>query len=131
MPEKIAWCRSCNTEFVVFDETSESLISADGHRHARVDCNILDHDHQKYVAKMVELFREVRRVIRNDGTLWINLGDSYAGNCSRVSSGRAGLGAERARNELKIVREHFYNRRVEKRYLAGPITRRLSVRFRM
>jgi DNA modification methylase len=31
-----------------------------------------------YVAKIVEVFREVRRVIRKDGTLWLNLGDSYA-----------------------------------------------------
>jgi len=29
---------------------------------------------------MVEVFREVRRVLREDGTLWLNLGDSYAGN---------------------------------------------------
>lgn len=32
----------------------------------------------EYVAKMVDVFREVRRVLRNDGTLWLNLGDSYA-----------------------------------------------------
>jgi DNA modification methylase len=32
---------------------------------------------EEYVAKMVEVFREVRRVLRNDGTLWLNLGDSY------------------------------------------------------
>jgi DNA modification methylase len=32
-----------------------------------------------YVAKMVEVFREVKRVLRDDGTLWLNLGDSYAG----------------------------------------------------
>jgi DNA modification methylase len=31
-----------------------------------------------YVAKLVEVFREVRRVLRDDGTLWLNLGDSYA-----------------------------------------------------
>jgi len=31
-----------------------------------------------YVERMVEVFREVRRVLRNDGTLWLNLGDSYA-----------------------------------------------------
>lgn len=31
-----------------------------------------------YVAGMVDLFREVRRVLRDDGTLWLNLGDSYA-----------------------------------------------------
>ena len=33
---------------------------------------------EEYVAKMVEVFREVRRVLRDDGTLWLNLGDSYS-----------------------------------------------------
>lgn len=33
---------------------------------------------EEYVEKMVEIFREVRRVLRSDGTLWLNLGDSYA-----------------------------------------------------
>ena len=33
---------------------------------------------EEYVAKMVLVFREVRRVLRDDGTLWLNLGDSYA-----------------------------------------------------
>lgn len=31
----------------------------------------------EYVANMVEVFREVRRVLRDDGVLWLNLGDSY------------------------------------------------------
>ena len=31
-----------------------------------------------YVAELVALFREVRRVLTDDGTLWLNLGDSYA-----------------------------------------------------
>jgi DNA modification methylase len=35
-----------------------------------------------YVEHMVEVFREVRRVLRPDGTLWLNLGDSYAANRS-------------------------------------------------
>jgi site-specific DNA-methyltransferase (adenine-specific) len=30
-----------------------------------------------YVARLVDVFREVRRVLRDDGTLWLNLGDSY------------------------------------------------------
>lgn len=33
---------------------------------------------EEYVANMVSVFREVRRVLRDDGTLWLNLGDSYA-----------------------------------------------------
>ena len=34
----------------------------------------------EYVQRLVEVFREVRRVLRDDGTLWLNLGDSYAGS---------------------------------------------------
>jgi len=34
---------------------------------------------EEYIAKMIEVFREVRRVLRKDGTLWLNLGDCYAG----------------------------------------------------
>jgi DNA modification methylase len=33
---------------------------------------------EEYVARMVDVFRGVRRVLRDDGTLWLNLGDSYA-----------------------------------------------------
>jgi DNA modification methylase len=33
-----------------------------------------------YVAEMVAVFREVRRVLKDDGTLWLNLGDSYVSN---------------------------------------------------
>lgn len=32
----------------------------------------------EFVAQLVEVFRDVRRVLRDDGTLWVNLGDSYA-----------------------------------------------------
>jgi DNA modification methylase len=38
----------------------------------------LEKSPEEYVGKMVEVFREVRRVLRKDGTLWLNLGDSYA-----------------------------------------------------
>jgi DNA modification methylase len=37
---------------------------------------------EAYVARMVEVFREVRRVLRDDGTCWVNLGDSYAANAA-------------------------------------------------
>ena len=32
-----------------------------------------------YVEKVVEIFQEIWRVLRNDGSVWINLGDTYAG----------------------------------------------------
>lgn len=35
---------------------------------------------EEYVARLVEVFAEVKRVLRRTGTLWLNLGDSYAGS---------------------------------------------------
>ncbi len=40
----------------------------------------LEPTYQLYVEHAVEVFREVRRVLRKDGTLWLNLGDSYLGH---------------------------------------------------
>lgn len=46
----------------------------------RVDAQIgLEPTPDEYVASLVAVFRDVRRVLRDDGTLWLNLGDSYAG----------------------------------------------------
>jgi DNA modification methylase len=43
---------------------------------------------EEYVAALVDVFREVRRVLRADGTVWLNLGDSYAtSNASESSNG--------------------------------------------
>ena len=38
----------------------------------------LEKSPQEYVANLVRVFREVRRVLKKDGTLWLNLGDCYA-----------------------------------------------------
>ena len=37
----------------------------------------LEETPEEYVKNMVKVFREVKRVLRNDGTLWLNLGDCY------------------------------------------------------
>ncbi len=49
----------------------------------------LEETPESFVAEMVAVFREVRRVLRDDGTLWLNLGDSYSG--SGKATGRNGL----------------------------------------
>lgn len=49
----------------------------------------------EFVEQMVLVFREVRRVLRDDGTLWLNIGDSYAAN---RGSGASGIGAKQATN---------------------------------
>jgi DNA modification methylase len=50
----------------------------------------LEPDFEEYVAGLVQVFREVRRVLTDDGTVWVNLGDSYAG------AGGGGQGASGA-----------------------------------
>ena len=56
----------------------------------------LENDYNDYVQRLTDIFSEARRVLREDGTLWLNLGDSYIGNMSRASNnGRAGFGNER------------------------------------
>jgi site-specific DNA-methyltransferase (adenine-specific) len=51
----------------------------------RVDKQLgLEETPEEYVEKMVEVFRQIKRVLKHDGTVWLNLGDSYNG------SGKAG-----------------------------------------
>lgn len=48
---------------------------------------------QEYVAAIVEVFAECRRVLVDNGTLWVNVGDSYNNRCvARQSSHQTGLG---------------------------------------
>ena len=47
---------------------------------------------EEYVARLVEVFRGVRRVLRDDGTLWLNLGDSYARDEGKGEKFRNGKG---------------------------------------
>jgi DNA modification methylase len=47
-----------------------------------------------YIARMVQVFRQVRRVLRRDGTCWLNIGDSY-----NAYNGGAGPGSKLSRNQ--------------------------------
>jgi DNA modification methylase len=47
----------------------------------------LEETPEAYVARMVEVYRAVWRVLRDDGTCWVNLGDSYAGSWGAQSRG--------------------------------------------
>ena len=42
----------------------------------------LEETPEEYIAKMVNVFREIWKVLRKDGTVWLNLGDSYVSNAS-------------------------------------------------
>jgi DNA modification methylase len=71
----------------------------------------LEQTPEAFVAELVAVFREVRRVLRDDGTLWLNLGDSYAndtkwggrtsGKHVRAQHGDTGIGRRRQNTGLK------------------------------
>jgi DNA modification methylase len=58
----------------------------------------LERTPDEYVEKLVEVFREVRRVLRDDGTLWLNLGDSYCGGGNNRGNGSP-ISSKQASNE--------------------------------
>ncbi len=51
----------------------------------------IERQYPEYIARLVDVFREVRRALRSDGTLWLNLGDSYAtgAGSARIAGGDA------------------------------------------
>ncbi len=46
---------------------------------------------EMYVAHLVEIFREVRRVLRKDGLFWLNIGDSYSAKSTHAGGNKAGI----------------------------------------
>ncbi len=58
---------------------------------------------EEFVAKMVEVFRAVWRVLRDDGTCWINLGDSYAG--SSMGGGDQSTRCDGGKTQLRKQRD--------------------------
>ena len=53
---------------------------------------------EEYTARMTAVFREVRRVLRDDGTCWVNMGDSYANTGCKDSGKVGGFTGERIRH---------------------------------
>ncbi len=72
---------------------------------------------EAYVAKMVEVFRECRRVLRDDGTLWLNLGDSYA------EAGRAHGKTRRRLKQTDTESRRFISRQRKNPRLPGSSLR--------
>lgn len=72
----------------------------------RIDEQIgLEETPEEYVAKLTAIFHEVKRVLKDDGTLWLNIGDSYCGTGDKgdwkdpkYPDGRNGQTVSRNRN---------------------------------
>jgi len=71
---------------------------------------------EEYVGKLVEVFGEVRRVLRADGTLWLNLGDCYA---QAGGPGWQGKNGQRADRRFTAVRDTVPQREIGRRAPAG------------
>ena len=61
----------------------------------------LEESPDAYVARLVEVFREVRRVLTDDGTLWLNIGDSY-NNSDKWGGGGANTGKHSKDSKGKV-----------------------------
>ena len=62
----------------------------------------LEETPEKYIERLTNVFKEVYRVLKPNGTMWLNIGDSYAGNCSVTSTGRCGMGKPRERIDHRV-----------------------------
>ncbi|MFA4928256.1 MAG: site-specific DNA-methyltransferase [Patulibacter sp.] len=70
---------------------------------------------KEFIEILVEVFRECWRVLRDDGTFWLNMGDSYAGS-GKGPSGHTGLGCQEDRQGF-----HDENVHVPKGWKAGDL----------
>jgi DNA modification methylase len=71
-------------------------------------CLGLEPTPDQYVANLVEVFREVRRVLRSDGVLWLNIGDSFSG--SGVNDGTKNPGLSKAAKRGDVEKERPNNK---------------------
>lgn len=76
----------------------------------RIDKQIgLEETPDEYVFRLVEVFNEVKRILKNDGTIWLNLGDSYnqqggPQNLNKISPNRdGGSNTQNGGNNRKLV----------------------------
>jgi DNA modification methylase len=65
----------------------------------------LEPTYQLYLSHMVEIFREVRRVLHPTGTLWLNMGDSYSGSWGNYNP--TGKGGQRDKHTERWMRKAY------------------------
>ena len=72
----------------------------------RIDEQIgLEQTPDEYIANLVAVFRECKRILRDDGTLWVNIGDSY--------NGSGGAGGDYAKGGLKEGQPKYPGRNIQ------------------
>lgn len=61
----------------------------------------LEETPEEYISKLVKIFREVKRVLKDDGTLWLNLGDSYWSKRSKNGQDWTQIGSKNGKHSLR------------------------------
>src|SRR4051812_7706157 len=64
----------------------------------------LERDPRDYIAKLVAVFAEVKRVLRDDGTIWVNMGDSYTDGGRGDDAGSTLLGSRHNQQQSRKSR---------------------------
>ena len=72
-----------------------------------------------YVEKMVEVFREIKRILRDDGTVWLNLGDSYAHNVKEHNTKSDKQSSNRGTKEFLTPHRNFEGVGIKTKDLIG------------
>ena len=74
---------------------------------------------EAYVENMVKVFREVRRILRDDGTVWLNLGDSYAHNVKEHNTKSDKQSSNRGTKEFLTPHRNFEGVGIKTKDLIG------------
>lgn len=89
------------------DETVQCVVTSPpywGLRDYQVHGQIgLESTPEAYVEQMVAVFRDVRRVLRTDGTCWLNLGDSYAGSMKGIGADGVASGGVKQKTNVGSI----------------------------
>jgi DNA modification methylase len=72
-----------------------------------------------FVAALVAVFREVRRVLRNDGTVWLNLGDSYASTAPGTRNAPQVMGSKASPEQWGNFRPDLRKQGIKQKDLIG------------
>jgi DNA modification methylase len=100
MPSRVDAAKAVATSTLVGSKDTQGHLKEPSYRDVCGKCGARRIDRQigleatpdEYVARLVAVFRAVKRVLRDDGTLWLNLGDSYAGSWGNYSGQNRGKG---------------------------------------
>jgi DNA modification methylase len=102
LPERSAWCCVTSSPYWGLRDYG---IQPSNWPDGWVGCHGLEPEIEMYVEHEVMIFRELRRVLHNEGTLWINLGDTYMGSWGGYRANSPG--GQREKHAEKFDREYF------------------------